>query len=294
MIHGICRILLAVALLLCYPGTAPTGSAAPAPAANILEVPAGGKGTSEVAALEMMKQEAVKKVLSQITKWSDDPASPYQQLLGRYREFIGKEKIRKKGSNASGYYVLGNVPVNPDKIQEEFTKLVSSERKKKEDDRTVYLLVRFLGATNATNERLAEQLILSRYNNVLRDNGFDVADMDQMLTRLPSYHGLDYDGFVNKVRGELGEEVDVTIAIVGEITQTALEEDAEGVVASCDIKVKAYDCVNNFNLITSYEGSDVIRRKTREEVGKALLEKAAIVSSKAITDRLVTYWRGQH
>lgn len=284
-------ILLWLSTFLCVLGTfcstGVTEAAAPP------EIRAGGKGATEAAALTDMRQAALKKVLGQLTAWSDDPKSPYQQLLGRYLEFVGKEKIEKRGNSPSGCFVLGKVPVNVDLVQSELAKLVTVERKRDEDARTVYLFIRFMGASHDASERRAEQTILARYNTRLKESGFDVADEDAMLVKLPSYHGLPYEEFVAQVQKELANEVGVTVAVVGEICMTAMEEDKQGTTASCDINIKAFDCVHGFKLITNYEGSDIIRRKTREESGKFLLEKAAITSAKAISDKLVLYWKGQ-
>ena len=287
----ICAVLLAGGMNYSVDGISWEMEKAAAAPAKPAGIPAGGKGTTEAAAVAMMKQEAFKKVLNQLTAWSDDPNSPYQQLLGRYREFVGKEVIRKHGKGAAGCFVLGNVPVNVDLLQQELSKMVKAERKKDEDARTVYLLVRFTGTQNQMMEEAAERLILDRYNTRLRESGFEVADEDALLKKLSTYHGLTYEPFVAKVKEELENDVEVQIAVVGEINQTALEQDETGVTATCDIKICAYDCSHDFKVIANYEGSDVIRRNTRDEVGKLLLEKAAITSSKAITDRLVRYWK---
>ena len=53
-------------------------------------VPAGGKGSSEAAAIEMMKQEALKKVLAQLTAWSDDPCPPVACCQKRNIRFCGE------------------------------------------------------------------------------------------------------------------------------------------------------------------------------------------------------------
>ncbi len=254
-------------------------------------IPAGGKGSTEEIALEEMKKAALKKVLSQIVSWSDNPQSPYQQLLTRYKEFTGKETVKKKGNNNAGFYVLGQVPVKYELLQSELSKLVKAEQKKDEYGRRVYVLIRFLGSGDVTNVKLAEQAILGRYNTRLRESGFVVADADKLMALLSSYHGLNYDAYVNQVLKELDNDPSITVAIVGEISQTALEEDESGTTAACDINITAFDCTKNFNVITKYEGSDVLRRRTGHEAGKFLLEKAAITSSKAITDRLLVYWK---
>lgn len=284
-------VCLWLAMLVCAFGV--LGDARIAEAASPPEIRAGGKGATEAAALTDMRQAALKKVLGQLTAWSDDPKSPYQQLLHRYMEFVGKEKIEKRGESKNGHFVLGKVPVNIDLVQSELKKLVTVERKRDEDARTVYLFIRFLGASHEASERRAEQTILDRYNTQFKQSGFDVGDEDSMLARLPTYHGLAYEEYVAQIRKELENEVGVTTAVIGEVYMTAMEEDTLGTTASCDINIKAFDCVHGFRLITNYEGSDVIRRRTREEAGKFLLEKAAITSAKALSEKLVLYWQGQ-
>ena len=276
------------------PGYFSTAQAAPQKPAG---VPAGGKGTTEAKAIEMMQQEAVKKVLSQLTAWSDDPSSPYQQLLNRYKEFVGKEVIKKKGTSNAGHFVLGEVPIDFDRLQAELNKLVKIEARQ-DESRRVYMLVRYLGTEDRRMEQEAEKLILMRYNTRLTEVGFAMGDADEMLNRLSThYHGMDYETFVQKVKEELRTEIDVQVAIIGEIYQTSIDQDESGVTATCDINISAYECPksdsDDFKQIAKYEGSDVIRRETWNEAGKFMLEKAAITSSKAITDKLMVYWRNK-
>ncbi len=259
-----------------------------------VNIPAGGKGKTEEQALVNLRQAALQKVLVRLTAWSDDPASPYQILSARYREFIGKEKIKKKGGTGNNVFVLGDVPVKYDLLQKELRLLVTAERQKDEDARTVYVLVRFLGTKNPMMEQAAQRLILDRYNVRLGETGFVMEDADELLKKVDSYHGMDYEKFVAAVRKELETTMASTaVAIVGEVEETKLDEDADGVTGSCDIKITAYDCANDFKVITVYEGSEVLRRKTLNEAGKLLLEKAAMTSAKAITDSMVKYWRDQ-
>ena len=64
-------------------------------------IPSGGNGATEAAAIEDMKMSTIKRVLAQITERSDDPNSPYQQLIKLYSTFIDKVHIDKRGKNSS-------------------------------------------------------------------------------------------------------------------------------------------------------------------------------------------------
>lgn len=74
-------------------------------------IPSGGKGATESAAIEDMKLAVIKRVVAQITERSDDPNSPYQQLIKLYDKFIHQVHVDKKGKNASGFFVTGRIEI---------------------------------------------------------------------------------------------------------------------------------------------------------------------------------------
>ncbi len=253
-------------------------------------IPAGGKGETEVAAIEDMKTSTIKRVLAQITSRSEDPASPYQQLLKRYNEFIDTAKVEKKGKTSSGSFVTGRVIIKYKELQEELKKIIKSANTD-EDTRRVFVFVRFVGSGVSENQaQTAEARILERYITRLGENNFDVANADEVVSKLSETRGMNFNQFVGWVKQQALENPEISTAIVGEIKMEKLEQDDEGYTASCDILIHAMDCFENFKDIDNYDGSDVLRMKDINRVGQMMLEKAAVTSSKAITDSLVTYW----
>lgn len=254
-------------------------------------IPSGGKGKTEVAAIEDMKLSTIKRVLAQITERNEDPASPYQQLVNRYREFIAQVHVDKKSKNSSGAFVVtGRIEIKYPELQAELGKLVK-EAHASDVTREVYVFVRFVGqSASAEQIQTAENVILQRYMTRLKENKFNVANADEVIGELNQTRSMNFDQFVEFVKQKSAENPAICTAVVGEIIMAKEEEDADGYTASCEINIRALDCLNNFKVIDNYEGSDILRMKDLNRIGQFMLEKAAVTSSKSIADALVKYW----
>lgn len=254
-------------------------------------IPSGGKGATEVAAIEDMKLSTIKRVLAQITERNDDPDSPYQQLVKRYKEFIAQVHVDKKSKNSSGAFVVtGRIEIKYPELQAELGKLVK-EAHAGDVTREVYVFVRFVG-NEASSEQIqaAENVILQRYMTRLRENKFIVANADEVIGELKQTRSMNFNQFVEFVKQKSAENPEICTAVVGEIIMAKEEEDADGYTASCEINIRALDCLKNFKVIDNYEGSDILRMKDLNRIGQFMLEKAAVTSSKSIADALVRYW----
>ena len=264
-------------------------------------IPSGGKGTSEALAIEDMQTSTLKKVLAQITERSEDKNSPYQQLLGRWKEFIDSYKVEKKGKAPNGAFVTGRVVIKYRELQAALKEIVKSANSD-EDTRKVYLFVRFSSPNiSEVQNQQAETVILDRYFTRLAENSFDVANGDEIKNKFPQTRKMDFNQFVNWAKNEWKNLAEAPVAIIGEIRMGKLgEEDAEGSVASCEIDIQAFELITDINnpdniqykLIDRYEGSDMLRMKKEDlnRIGMFMFEKAAVTSSKAITGSLVNYW----
>ena len=114
------KILIVLTAIFLVQAFSPDVYAASAPKG----IPSGGKGASEAAAIEDMKLSTIKRVLAQITERSDDPNSPYQQLIKLYEKFIGNVHVEKRGKNSSGAFVTGRVEIKYIELQAALGELV--------------------------------------------------------------------------------------------------------------------------------------------------------------------------
>lgn len=259
-------------------------------AADPQGIPSGGKGATEAAAIEDMKISTLKRILAQITSRSEDPASPYQQLLSRYREFIDSVKVEKKGQKSGSTFVTGKVTLKYRELQDELGKIVKATHNN-ENGKKIYIFIRFVGGVNEAQARESEKRILSRYKVRLESNGFNVITDDEVNANLAQTRAMNFDKFVDWVKAQFEEDLADHTVIIGEVRMSELAKDAEGYTGSCEIDISAFDRKENFKLIDRYTGSDVLRVDDLNMVGQLVLEKAAVTSSKAITDSLVTYWQ---
>ena len=254
-------------------------------------IPSGGKGATEAAAIEDMKLSTIKRVLAQITERSDDPASPYQQLIKLYNSFIDKVHVEKRGKNSSGAFVTGRVEIKYADIQLALGQLVKIFHAN-DVTREVYVFVRFVGNETEEQLRSAENVILQRYLTRLKENKFVVANADEVIGQLNQTRSMDFNQFVAFVKQKTKENPEICTAIVGEIRMAKELEHADGVTMSCEMEIHSLDCLNNFTIIEDYDGSEVLSVPSMDvnRYGMFLFEKAAVTSSKSITDSLVKYW----
>ncbi|MBQ6130836.1 MAG: hypothetical protein IJL12_00605 [Selenomonadaceae bacterium] len=254
-------------------------------------IPSGGKGATEAAAIEDMKLSTIKRVLAQITERSDDPASPYQQLIKLYNSFIDKVHVEKRGKNSSGAFVTGRVEIKYADIQLALGQLVKIFHAN-DVTREVYVFVRFVGNVTEEQLRSAENVILQRYLTRLKENKFVVANADEVIGQLNQTRSMDFNQFVAFVKQKTKENPEICTAIVGEIRMAKELEHADGITMSCEMEIHSLDCLNNFTIIEDYDGSEVLSVPSMDvnRYGMFLFEKAAVTSSKSITDSLVKYW----
>ena len=255
-------------------------------------IPSGGKGATEAAAIEDMKLSTIKRVLAQITERSEDPNSPYQQLLKVYGNFIQAVHVEKRGKNASRIFVTGRIEIKYSDLQAYLGQIVKIFHAN-DDTRAVYVFVRFVGNVSEEQTHAAEDVILQRYMTRLKENKFMVANEDSVMGDLNQTRSMNFEQFVGFVKKKSEENPAICTAIIGEIKMAKESEDADGFTASCEINIRALDCLENFCVIDNYDGSEVLRMKDLDRIGRFLFEKAAVTSSKSITDSLVKYWAGK-
>ena len=254
-------------------------------------IPSGGKGATEAAAIEDMKMSTIKRVLAQITERSDDPNSPYQQLIKLYSTFIDKVHIEKRGKNASGVFVTGRVEIKYTDLQfalGQIVKLLNTGS----DNREVYVFVRFVGNVTEEQRSAAEKVILQRYLTRLRENKFIVANPDEVVGLLNQTRSMNFEQFVEFFKKKTEENLQICTVVVGEMRMAKEVEHADGVTMSCEMDIHVMDCWHNFNIIEDYDGSEILSVPSTDinRYGMFLFEKAAVTSSKSITDSLVKYW----
>lgn len=283
------KFLLVLTAFFLVQAFSPIVYAAPPPG-----IPSGGKGKTEAAAIEDMKVSTIKRVLAQITERSDDPNSPYQQLLKVYNNYIAKVHVDKRGKNASGAFVTGRVEIKYTDLQFALGQLVKLFHAN-EPTREVYVFVRFVGSVTEEQRRGAENIILQRYMTRLRENKFMVANADDVIGELSQTRSMSFEQFVEFVKRKTNENPAICTAVVGEIRMAKELEHEDGVTMSCEMDIHSLDCLNNFKIIEDYDGSEILSVPSSDinRYGMYLFEKAAVTSSKSITDSLVKYWAGK-
>ena len=284
-----CKLLLVLTAVFFVQALCPNVYAAPPRG-----IPAGGRGATEAAAIEDMKLSIIKRVLAQITERSEDPSSPYQQLLKMYSSFIQAVHVDKKGKNSSGFIVTGRIEIKYTDLQFALGKLVQVLHAN-DATREVYVFVRFVGNVSEDQRRQAENVILQRYMTRLKENKFVVANADEVMGQLNQTRSMNFDQFVEFVKKKCNENPMICTAVVGEIRMAKELEHENGVTMSCEMDIHSLDCLNNFKIIEDYDGSEILSVPSSDlnRFGMFLFEKAAVTSSKSITDSLVKYWSGK-
>ena len=252
-------------------------------------IQSGGKGSTEISAIEDMKISAVKRALAHLTERSDDVDSPYRKLLSEYKNFVGAIHIDKRGKNSAGVFVIGTVEIKYSELQAAFGQLVKDSHGG-DFTREVYVFVRFVGNVTEEQRRSAENVILQRYLTRLRENKFVVADADEIIGELNLTRAMTFDQFVDFVKRKSIDSPEICTAVIGEVRLNQNSADIDGFTATCEMTIRVLDCLHDFAPIDIFDGNEILRMKNSDRIKNFLCEKAAVTSSKSVTDSLVRYW----
>ena len=239
---------------------------------------------------ENAKAKAVKKALGRFIAPTNESGSLYQQIIRNYKQYtVGNIKVIKKQNIKGKLYLISRVNVDFEKLGNDLKGGIK-EKKAGVEENNVFFFVRVTGLTDVTAENSAQHDVLQRYNNSFQELGFTASDEDAVCDTMKRYCGQLYGDYVKSMENEIRNNVEVAIAVIGEIQVQPKEQDKDGCTVESIVHIKAVDFTNNM-VISEFDDQYMLRRSNLKDAYKFSLEKAAFNSSKVLAGKTLAYWQ---
>lgn len=241
---------------------------------------------NEVQAEQDAVEKAVARVLSRILLPNEQQAL-YRDVLQKSSQFAGKMKVLQRREDGKSLYVLGQVPVDVDRLRA-YVKQQGRAQQKKNDASEACFIVRIQG--DDTAQSLENQQTVQRvFNDTLEGIGFQVDKSDEGIMFARQLAGLDRDAFIPQMKQKVQNDfIDVTLAVIGEIN---ILPSAGGTHREADVYLKAFDMVADGRMVADFVDHYAIQGADAQQAMKLICYKAALNSSRVLADRILSYWQ---
>ena len=249
------------------------------------------KSGNEAAAVDKMCMAAAGHSLAFIIPPNQDPNSDFVRIVkGHYKEVTSNPRVVNRKKDGA-LIVTGHVTVDFDSLKSVVRKEIRGYQNENADASACFL-IRVKGIDNPQQLRHAYGDILQTYGAVFENLGFKVNVGEDVITEMmKTPPGESYEAYCNRVSAAAQEDVEVTYAIVGEITLDKLSETEMGVTWGSTAHLQARDFTAGGDRVI-FDFADDYKLKGRDElVGMFAMRKAAMNSSRALAEHTLAYWK---
>ena len=161
-------------------------------------------------------------------------------------------------------------------------------------DAVACFLIRVTGIDNAQMQRSAYGDVLQTYEAVFDNLGFKVKAGEEVTPEvMKNPAGESFEAFCNRVSSAAKEDVEITYAVIGEISANKLAETEMGVTWGSTARLQAVDFTGSDAVIFQFADDYKLNGKD-EKVGMFAMRKAALNSSRALAEHTLAYWKSHH
>ena len=264
--------------------------------AKPLEVTSVGfdKGGNEAAAVDKMCMAAAGHTLAFIIPPSREPDSDFIRIVkAHYKEVTSNPRVFHTKNDGGVIVATGKVTVDFDSLK----RIVRSEIRGFQNENTdavACFLIRVTGIDNAQMQRSAYGDVLQTYEAVFDNLGFKVKAGEEVTPEvMKNPAGESFEAFCNRVSSAAKEDVEITYAVIGEISVNKLAETEMGVTWGSTARLQAVDFTGSDAVIFQFADDYKLNGKD-EKVGMFAMRKAALNSSRALAEHTLAYWKSHH
>ncbi|SFW35753.1 hypothetical protein [Selenomonas ruminantium] len=253
------------------------------------------KGGNEAVAVERMCMAATGHSLAFIIPPSQDPSSDFVRLIkAHYKEVTSNPQIKQR-KNGPPLVVTGFVTVDFDRLKAIVRTEIKGIQNENTDAATCFL-IRVQGIDNPQQLRHAYGDIIQTYSAVFENLGFRVKAGEEVTPEvLKNPPGESFEDFCRRVSEAAKEDVEITYAIVGEISVEKLAESPAGITWGSSAHLQARDFTSADGEKIIFDFGDDYKLKGRGELaGFFAMRKAAMNSSRALAEHTLAYWKSAH
>lgn len=254
----------------------------------------------EATAIDRMKMAGVGHALSFIIPPNTDPNSDFTQIIRtHYKEVVTNVNVLAKRKDGSAIFVTGEVTVDFDKLSEIVRKQIKGLQYENIDDMAAFF-VRIVGVDDENLKSIAYQDVLNTYHFVFESLGFKNIDEDVVKIVNGGSADESFGDYCKRVNEEVENDGSIGYAVIGEIALNKLSEGATGITLESTARLQArrYDSNPGGDGLTGtviFQFDDDYKLKGRDDnVAFFALRKAALNSSRALSEHTLDYWKNHH
>ena len=255
-------------------------------------------GQSKEAAIAAAEKKAVMRALARMITPTDEKQSLFQQIAAEYHLYLsGKTKVVKIQEKDGRMIAFCRVPVDFVKLKQclaEDIKALQESDAHRDDE--AFFFVRVTGITNPLEQQTGQAAVLNFYTDAFQEYGFQKGMADELLvSSMKQYASMPEADYVQAMIQDVKNNVAISLAVIGEIHLEPSVSDESGTNSSCRSKiVVVYNSPDGAVIpLGTFEDTYTIRRTSKTEAEKLVLQKAAYNSAKYLSHVTVTYWK-QH
>ena len=252
------------------------------------------KGGSEAAAVDKMCMAAAGHTLAFIIPPSREPDSDFIRIIkAHYKEVTSNPRVLHTKKDGGAVVTTGKVIVDFDRLKS----IVRTEIKGFQNENTdavACFLIRVTGIDNPQMLRSAYGDVLQTYEAVFDNLGFKVKAGEAVTPEvLKNLTGESFEAYCQRVGNAAKEDIEITYAVIGEISVAKLAETEMGVTWESTAHLQAVDFTGSDAVIFRFDDDYKLSGRD-EKVGLFAMRKAALNSSRALAEHTLDYWKMQH
>lgn len=247
-------------------------------------------------AMQKACQQAVKKALGRFITPAAEADSIFQKMISEADKYIiTPVKVLKTEKNKGKKLLFYEVKLD-------FTSLEAGLRQKIQlkqesavhQDDEVFFCIRVTGVNEFSQKQVEENRIMNVYADAFQTFGFHKSMADEIiLNATEKYQDLEYQDYLEQVREDVSNSVEISIAVIGEIRLLPSETDAMGTNSSslCKVMIVKNNAEGQLETLGTFSDKYTIRRSSQAEAEKLVLQKAAYNSAKYLAHVTLEHWQ---
>lgn len=241
-------------------------------------------------------QKAVRKALGRFIAPALEADSIFQTIVAESEKYVIKPvKVLKTEKRSGKKLFFCEVQIDFASLEAGLRqKIQSRQESAAHQDDEVFFFIRVTGINEFDQKRVEENNVMNVYADAFQTFGFHKSRADEIvLNTTEKYKDLRVQDYLEQVRKDISNNVEISIAVVGEINLLPSETDAGGINSSsfCRLVLVKNSTDGQLETIGTFSDEYTIRRSIQKEAEKLVLQKAAYNSAKYLAHLTLEYWQ---
>lgn len=246
--------------------------------------------------LKVVGQTAVKKALGRFITPDSESTSIFQAIISESDKYIIAPVKVLKIEKIKGRKLLFC------EVKIDFTSLETGLRQKIQfkqesvahQDDEVFFFIRVIGINDLSQKQAEENKVMNFYADAFQTLGFHKSTADEIVLNITErYKSMEFQDYLEHVLEDVSNNVAISIAVIGEIRLLTSDTDVRGTNSSslCNIMIVKNSADGQLDTIGTFSDKYTIRRSSKVEAEKLVLQKAAYNSAKYLSHLILENWK---